>query len=183
MLEKISTTQRRTYNRQNYQQIPEQTDEESGEDTETTIMKNRDKARMLTEEIVEYYQTSKAAYRSGNHSKAKRFSRLAKIYQNERDSRDRTAADAKFRSLNNGKPQTQIDLHGLFVKEAIEKLEERVEFARRIGLKSLTVIAGQGKHSNSQPKLKPAVIEFAQMNGIRCIPNIPNPGCVRFIFE
>jgi DNA-nicking Smr family endonuclease len=41
----------------------------------------------------------------------------------------------------------EIDLHGLFVQEAIEKAEERIDQCKRQGVDHLIIIVGRGNHS------------------------------------
>lgn len=76
-----------------------------------------------------------------------------------------------------------IDLHGLFVCEAIERVAKRVAAAKYNNESELTVIVGQGIHSkDGRPKLKPAIVQFAEENEISYRVNVPNPGCIRFKF-
>jgi Smr domain len=74
----------------------------------------------------------------------------------------------------------RIDLHGLSVANAIEKLEQRIQYIEENNMRALTVIVGQGLHSKGGvPKIKPAVLLFAIENGIRYQVNPNNPGSVR----
>jgi len=59
---------------------------------------------------------------------------------------------------NRDSPPGTIDLHGLYVKEAIEKTEEAIANAQRQGTDELRVIVGKGIHSQGHvAKIKPAV--------------------------
>lgn len=59
---------------------------------------------------------------------------------------------------NQKQPRGTIDLHGLYVKEAIEQTEKAIADGQRSGLDELRVITGKGIHSkNHQAKIKPAV--------------------------
>lgn len=66
-------------------------------------------------------------------------------------------------SANNAaSPPGTIDLHGLYVKEAIEKVEEFISAEQRAGQHpELRVIVGKGIHSPGHvAKIKPAVEEL-----------------------
>ena len=67
------------------------------------------------------------------------------------------AAHAIYLHRNGGRPDNYIDLHGLFVEEALRFLKERLKtFAPG---EKLEVVTGAGHHSEDhQAKIKPAVI-------------------------
>jgi hypothetical protein len=84
---------------------------------------------------------------------------------------------------NQGRPSNEIDLHGLYVKEASQKAEEAIQRCQRNGEKDLVIIVGKGLHSPNQiAKLKPAIIELVKKYEVTCQPNIPNPGCLYIEF-
>lgn len=84
---------------------------------------------------------------------------------------------------NQGRPSNEIDLHGLFVKEASQKVEEAIQRCQRNGEDHLVIIVGKGLHSPGQiAKLKPAIIELVKKYNVSCQPNIPNPGCLYIEF-
>jgi len=59
---------------------------------------------------------------------------------------------------NKHSPPGTIDLHGLYVKEAIERTETAIANAQRSGAEELRVIVGKGIHSQGHvAKIKPAV--------------------------
>ncbi|GFQ67990.1 NEDD4-binding protein 2 [Trichonephila clavata] len=67
-----------------------------------------------------------------------------------------------------------LDLHGLYVQEAIPALEKflrdkKLEIQRKSqsGLVRISVITGQGVHSVRGPKLRPSVVEYLKKNGYR----------------
>jgi len=59
------------------------------------------------------------------------------------------ARDYIFRANSADLPPDTIDLHGLFVEEAKEILEARIQSATRQGSDGLHVIVGKGTHSES----------------------------------
>jgi hypothetical protein len=61
-----------------------------------------------------------------------------------------------------------IDLHGLFVEEAEDVLEERIKNARARGETHLHVIVGKGNHStNHVQKIKPRVEQVCRELGLQ----------------
>lgn len=59
---------------------------------------------------------------------------------------------------NRDSPHGTIDLHGLYVKEAIERTEKAIAEGQRQGMEEMRVIVGKGIHSQGHvAKIKPAV--------------------------
>lgn len=59
---------------------------------------------------------------------------------------------------NRDSPVGTIDLHGLYVKEAIERTEAAIADGQRSGMEEMRVIVGKGIHSQGHvAKIKPAV--------------------------
>ncbi|RSH94960.1 hypothetical protein EHS25_000045 [Saitozyma podzolica] len=99
--------------------------------------------------------------RSGYGGRAHDLSVQGKSHQQKQDQLDDQAADWIFNENNKQSPPGTIDLHGLYVKEAIERTESAIAQAQRSGQDELRVIVGKGIHSqNHQAKIKPAVEEL-----------------------
>ena len=61
-----------------------------------------------------------------------------------------------------------IDLHGQFVEEAEDILEERIRYAKSTGQTHLHVIVGKGNHSVAHiQKIKPRVEQICQREGLQ----------------
>jgi hypothetical protein len=86
------------------------------------------------------------------------------------DKYNRQARDYIFRE-NNAEGRVAgdtIDLHGLFVEEAEDVLEERIRVARQQNQSHLHVIVGKGNHSkNHVQKIKPRVEQVCQELGLQ----------------
>ena len=86
------------------------------------------------------------------------------------DQYNRQARDYIFRE-NNAEGRVAgdtIDLHGLFVEEAEDVLEERIRVARQRGENHLHVIVGKGNHSkNHVQKIKPRVEQVCRELGLQ----------------
>lgn len=64
-------------------------------------------------------------------------------------------------------PADTIDLHGQFVEEAEDILEERIKYARSTGQRHLHVIVGKGNHSPGHiQKIKPRVEQVCRELGL-----------------
>jgi hypothetical protein len=67
---------------------------------------------------------------------------------------------------NDDSPPGTIDLHGLYVKEAIERTEAAISQAQQRGDAEIKVIVGKGLHSQGHvAKIKPAVEDLMR----RCV--------------
>ncbi|KAJ7072376.1 hypothetical protein C8F01DRAFT_1243426 [Mycena amicta] len=77
------------------------------------------------------------------------------------------AARRYFRSTKLSSPEdASVDVHGLFIPEAIKMVETALHEALLAGATELKVIVGKGKHSkNGRAKLKPAIMEEME----RCV--------------
>lgn len=129
------------------------------------------------------FRSSQIAYKCGDGLKAKNDSIFGKYYKQQCEKANKSAANAIFIHMNHNRPPTEIDLHGLYVNEAIEKLETCVVCAINNGMEWLDVIVGQGHNSEDGPKIKPSVKQFAIDNGIHYTLYDNNPGCIRFNFR
>lgn len=86
------------------------------------------------------------------------------------DAYNKQASEFIFRENNaEGKvPADTIDLHGQFVEEAEDIVEERIKYARSTGQTHLHVIVGKGNHSPGHiQKIKPRVEKVCQELGLQ----------------
>lgn len=103
-------------------------------------------------------QQSQQAYKSGDKQAAKQLSEKSKQIGQEAESTNIKAAEYVFRENNYDSAGDEIDLHGLYVKEALFVLQRRIANDIRTNQSHLNVIVGKGNHSaNGIAKLKPAV--------------------------
>lgn len=126
----------------------------------------RDDARIWAEAADESFLYYRIAVRSGDEGTAKEFYDEVKYCQNRMNEANDTAADLIFERNNENQPSHIIDLHRLFVNEAIVKLTVRVNNLLIRSKQELIVIVGRGHHSEHGPKLKNAVANFAIKNNI-----------------
>ncbi|KAI9277174.1 hypothetical protein BDA99DRAFT_495070 [Phascolomyces articulosus] len=125
------------------------------------------------------YEQSQEAYRNGDGAQAKQLSNQGHQHDELMKRYNKQAADIIFQEKNAGRPADEIDLHGLFVKEATEKVDEALRHCQRNGQDHLTIIVGKGLHSPGQiAKLKPAIVDMVKKYNVSCTPDRPNPGCL-----
>ncbi|KAK5092004.1 hypothetical protein LTR70_006111 [Exophiala xenobiotica] len=120
----------------------------------------RDLARQEASKRGNCYERSKEAYNNGDGAAAKALSNEGKAHGERMEQYNKQASEFIFRENNatDRVPADTIDLHGQFVEEAEDILEERIKYARSTGQRHLHVIVGKGNHSQGHiQKIKPRV--------------------------
>ncbi|KAK8214768.1 hypothetical protein M8818_002350 [Zalaria obscura] len=113
---------------------------------------------------------SQQAYQRGDGAGAHELSEEGKRHAAKADDYNKQASDYIFRENNAvGRVDSDtIDLHGQFVEEAEEILEQRIRYAQSTGQTHLHVIVGKGNHStNHLQKIKPRVEQVCQELGFK----------------
>jgi hypothetical protein len=81
---------------------------------------------------------------------------------------NKEASEFIFKENNAHQAGDTIDLHGQYVEEAEDILEERIRQAQRTGQSHLHVIVGKGNHSPGHiQKIKPRVEQVCQELGLQ----------------
>jgi DNA-nicking Smr family endonuclease len=97
------------------------------------------------------------------------------------------AAHHIFKSKNPSYPSdlSQIDLHGLFVNEALVRTAEHLGACRKKRIARTTIITGKGNRSrDGEAKIKPAVEAFLKReSGITTGVDRRNEGCLLIEFN
>jgi len=131
----------------------------------------RGKARQLRMKAKEASEQSQYEYHHGSKSKAKTLSNEKNDLYQQMNQKNRQAAELIFEHYNQGRAQNVIDLHGLYVEEALEYLQQKVYDCRSNNISQLTVITGKGNNSPQNiAKIKPKVEKFASENHLKMIP-------------
>lgn len=113
---------------------------------------------------------SQQAYQRGDGGEAHRLSEQGKQHAAQADAYNKQASEYIFRENNAvGKVAGDtIDLHGQYVEEAEEILEQRIRYAKSTGQSHLHVIVGKGNHSPGHiQKIKPRVEQVCQELGLQ----------------
>jgi DNA-nicking Smr family endonuclease len=73
----------------------------------------------------------------------------------------------------------QVDLHGLYVAEALARASDHVGACRRAGVPRTVLITGRGNRSaGGLAKIKPAVEEWLRRERLVAYADVPNAGCI-----
>ncbi|KAJ7072409.1 hypothetical protein C8F01DRAFT_1205978 [Mycena amicta] len=111
------------------------------------------------DEMARCFSESREAYTRGDGALAKQLSQLGKQHQATMNRLNSQAADWIFDS-----GPGEVDLHGLYVREAIDRTDRALEEAKRKGDKELRLIVGKGLHSKDHAaKLKPAIEDLHRL--------------------
>lgn len=131
----------------------------------------RRKADQLRCKAEEASKQSQWEYQFGSKSEAKNLSNEKKALYNQMNQKRRQAANLIFEHFNRNRPADVIDLHGLYVAEALEYLQRKIDDCRAKNISKLEVITGMGNHSTDNiAKIKPKVEEFALRNHLNITP-------------
>lgn len=140
--------------------------------------KLRRNAGQLAEKQRQVSGQSQIAYKSGNGKLAKDLSLQARALHQQVEAHNREAARLFFEANNEGKDEGTIDLHGLFVKEALQKLDVAASQAKKDKRRELVVIVGAGNHSEGGvQRIRPAVEKWCRDRG-HAFKEV-NQGCLR----
>ncbi|KAK9467142.1 hypothetical protein V1512DRAFT_262048 [Lipomyces arxii] len=124
------------------------------------------------------------AYQSGDGAEAKKLSELGKQHGDAMDLYNAQAAAFVFRANNADSDEDEIDLHGLYVKEAEEYLTQRIAACKARNESHLEVIVGKGNHSSGGiSKLKPAVERLCRENHFQYGVDDDNSGVIIINFK
>lgn len=136
--------------------------------TDNTYKDLRAQAEKLYSKRSQLSSQSQQAYQRGDKQRAKELSDELKRVLNEAENYNKQAAEYVFRENNADSAEDEIDLHGLYVKEAEWILKRRISECLRTNQSHLKVIVGKGLHSqNGIAKLKPAVDQLCDESGLK----------------
>ena len=140
--------------------------------TQTNAESLRREAHQLRLEAQEAAKQSQHEYQFGSRAQAKVLStKKAHLYHQMHD-KNRQAAALIFEQNNQNRPKNFIDLHGLYVAEALRYLQQKLDQCRSEGIVQVTVITGMGNNSpNNIAKIKPEVEKFARENRLKVTPH------------
>lgn len=143
--------------------------------TDQVFAKYREKATKEHELMSQCFEKSQAAFNSGKKDEAKRLSEEGKKDQENRDKFQKEAAQQIFNEMNKGLSEDAIDLHGLYVSEAIQFVEERLDkLSKSKKYTTFNVITGAGNHSAESAKIKPHIGKLLSTKGLKY--NVGNEG-------
>ncbi|KAF8556379.1 DUF1771-domain-containing protein [Imleria badia] len=137
----------------------------------------RARAKQEGDLMAQYFQQSKEAYERRDRARAKLLSEEGKRHATKMEKLNAQASATIFKENNQDKAACEVDLHGLYVKEAIAYSQQAIADAGRRGDSEIRLIVGQGNHSEGGvSRLKPAIQESMQERGHRVEVDPRNPG-------
>ncbi|KIK67073.1 hypothetical protein GYMLUDRAFT_92914 [Collybiopsis luxurians FD-317 M1] len=130
---------------------------------ESHYMDLRKRANEEGDAMARCFQQSHEAYASGDGAGAKELSNQGKAHQRKMEQLNKEASDWIFAENNKDNKPGEIDLHYLYVKEALEHTDRAIEDAKRRGDSEIRLIVGKGLHSQGGvAKIKPAIEDLMQ---------------------
>ncbi|EPY50340.1 SMR and DUF1771 domain-containing protein [Schizosaccharomyces cryophilus OY26] len=115
-----------------------------------------------------FFQMAQQAYASGQKAEAHELSQKGKECGQKMEEYNRKAAYAIYLYKNTHCQPDELDLHGLYIDEAVQAVRQRIHNCIQRGEDHLHVIVGKGNHSVGHvEKLKPAVIQMLEQNNFR----------------
>ncbi|KAI9442249.1 hypothetical protein H4582DRAFT_1267548 [Lactarius indigo] len=146
--------------------IPSLFDTIEGEDLEFA-KGQRENARWNGREMAKAYSWAKSAQRAGDHWAAEEHRQRGDAHKSEMEVRDSYAASIIFGENNKNRRDGMIDLHGLYVAEAIEFVDELLEYTRSRGDEVAYFIVGKGLHSGTgRAKIRSALKDLCNKRGL-----------------
>ncbi|CEL57133.1 Smr domain-containing protein C11H11,03c OS=Schizosaccharomyces pombe (strain 972 / ATCC 24843) GN=SPAC11H11.03c PE=4 SV=1 [Rhizoctonia solani AG-1 IB] len=145
----------------------------------------RDKARVAARNRSKMLDKASVAWKAGQKSTAKTLSERGKHFGSQVERYNERAAKEIFLSLNatyyTGSKESleKIDLHGLFVNEALVYTQNHLNMCRDAGVTQTSIITGRGNNSkDGVAKIKPAVEGLLVREGLADTFQWVNEGCV-----
>ncbi|WFD20152.1 hypothetical protein MCAP1_002396 [Malassezia caprae] len=139
----------------------------------------RNKARSEGDKMANAFEASKQAYANGDGARAKELSNEGNMHKQNMEQLNTEARMWIFAANNADSPPDTVDLHGLYVKEALAKTEEAVQKAQAQNFPQLKLIVGKGIHSRDHVShIKPAVEDLLRKYNLDAHVDEHNAGIV-----
>ncbi|CAI5481331.1 unnamed protein product [Closterium sp. Yama58-4] len=128
----------------------------------------REEARASAERARELAEDSRAAYERGQRALAKELLDERKYYKELSERCDREASKLIFAARNDGSHlrSATLDMRGLLVHEALERVADRLKQARARNEVEFWVITGGENRAGGMPRVRPAVKAWAARRNI-----------------
>jgi len=115
------------------------------------------------DQMAKCFQQSHEAYSRGDGALAKDLSNQGKDHQRKMENFNKEASDFIFIENNKDSEPGEVDLHGLYVKEAITRADQAIRNAKSQGQAQINFIVGKGLHSHGGvAKIRPAIEDLIQ---------------------
>lgn len=153
------------------------------------FIEERNKSIEHSRLMINKFKLAKAAYLNNEKELASNLSQEGYFHKRERDKSNNLAKNYIF-NKNNSAIEV-IDLHGLYLNEAMDLLKERIELIDKLNLENnydkidfLVVIHGKGLHSSGyfKGKIKVACENYLNSKLLAYYKDSPNEGCLKVLF-
>jgi len=130
--------------------------------------KLREQARRSGDEMSEAYSRAMIAQKKGMRGAAQEHRRRANAHKSSMEELDKRAAKIIFRENNKSRKEGTVDLHGLYVSEAVQFAKDQVQAAKSRGSEVVRFIVGKGLHAeDGVAKIRPALEEQFTKQGLK----------------
>lgn len=122
----------------------------------------RAEAQKYAEERGALLGASKQAFESGDKAQAKELSEKGKEAGRKMEEANKKAAEVILKHRNDGHGDNYLDLHGLFLEEALDAFRAKMAALQKAAESEdivFEVIPGAGHHSKNKAVIKPKIIE------------------------
>mmetsp|Transcript_23798 Transcript_23798/g.31115 ORF Transcript_23798/g.31115 Transcript_23798/m.31115 type:complete len:200 (-) Transcript_23798:119-718(-) len=128
----------------------------------------RDEAKRCAEQRSHCFQQSSKAFEEGKKGEAKQLSNEGKEFGKKMEVANQKAVDELLKTQQDLKIG-KLDLHGMYVKEAIQATENFINLVTKDAkLSQLEIVTGIGNHSqNHQAKIKPEIVSLLQKRNLK----------------
>ncbi|KAI6161069.1 hypothetical protein EDD17DRAFT_717036 [Pisolithus thermaeus] len=117
--------------------------------------------------MAQCYRQGHEAYQQGQRALAKQLSEKGSGHKRKMERLNVEASAWIFRENNLVSKPGEVDLHGLYVKEAVMYAEDAIEKAQSRGDLEMRLLVGKGLHSDGQvAKIKPALEELMKRRSL-----------------
>ncbi|KAI0319914.1 hypothetical protein OF83DRAFT_1081940 [Amylostereum chailletii] len=125
------------------------------------------------------FHESQQAYKRGDRARAKELSEEGKLHRREMEKLHAQASACVYKANNEGRRPGEIDLHGLYVNEAVEYADRAIQGARARDDHEVHLIVGKGLHSeNNVAKIRPAIEQLIQRHRLVAALDPTNEGVI-----
>ncbi|KAH9083565.1 hypothetical protein EDB83DRAFT_2195988, partial [Lactarius deliciosus] len=130
--------------------------------------KLREKARRSGREMAEAYSQANSAQRFGDCWGAQEYRQQGDVHKSAMEELDKRAAKIIFRENNKDRKNGEkIDLHGLFVTEAVGFANQLLQYGELRGDQVMCFIVGKGLHSDAgRARIRPALEDLCTERGL-----------------
>ncbi|KAI9463662.1 hypothetical protein BJY52DRAFT_1115514 [Lactarius psammicola] len=129
--------------------------------------KLREKARRSGGEMTEAYSQAESSQRMGDRWASQEYRQQGHAHKSAMEEFDKRAAKIIFREKNKNRRDGMIDLHGLYVAEAVGFTNELLQSAGSRGDEVVRLIVGKGLHSDAGgAKIRPALENLCTERGL-----------------